>query len=603
MFQRLHHRGCHYLLLLTLGAALFLTNLGKPSLWDIDEGRNLTCSYEMREAGNWVIPTFNSKLRPDKPVLLYWLQMLAYECFGINEFAGRLPSALAALGTVLLCYELGRSMFSAAAGLLGGIIVATTPMLCGAAHFANPDALLNLCVILTLVVFWWGYERPTVGWFAGLGAAQGLGMLAKGPVAVVLPTGIIVAFLLWERRWWTLVDWRQLAAVLSFIVVAAPWYALVSAETKGEFATEFFLKHNRDRALTPMENHAGGLWYYPVILVVGTIPWSIFLLPAMWDTIRSSFQGERRGVSPTWPVSKVRTILAELRRAIEGGEPVPMQLVHLDELDAMLGGSDTDVVHVGLTPRRAPHRLLLCWVVVWIACFTVAATKLPNYVLPAVAPLALITGQWLQRWRLGELRLPTWLMPGAVACLAFVGIVLGGGLLLASGVLPWDLTRGRSFPELAPWALLGLLPIGGGAAAAGCLWKGQRTGVVVSVAVSALLLFVPLWGWAVPLLNAHKSPQPLAMLSEADDREHDVRIVAWQVDHLPSLNFYARRHVDYCENESQVIAFMEYPLPVYAFLPAAEWEALRPKLTVPYRELGRHDDLYRRVPTVVVTNR
>src|SRR5437870_1367593 len=132
MFDRFHHRGWHYLLVATLSASLFFTHLGAPSLWDIDEGRNLTCSFEMREANNWVIPTFNSKLRPDKPVLLYWLQMVAYECFGVNQLAGRLPSALAALCTVLLTYELARSMFSRTAGLLAGIMVATTPMVCGA---------------------------------------------------------------------------------------------------------------------------------------------------------------------------------------------------------------------------------------------------------------------------------------------------------------------------------------------------------------------------------------------------------------------------------------------------------------------------------------
>src|SRR5438445_12056121 len=112
MFDRFHHRGWHYLLLATLSASLFFTHLGAPSLWDIDEGRNLTCSYEMREAHNWIVPTFNGKLRPDKPVLLYWLQISAYEWLGVNEFAGRLPSALAALVTVLLCYELARSLFT-----------------------------------------------------------------------------------------------------------------------------------------------------------------------------------------------------------------------------------------------------------------------------------------------------------------------------------------------------------------------------------------------------------------------------------------------------------------------------------------------------------
>src|SRR6516162_5174372 len=101
MFQRLNHRFGHYALLLAFGAVLFLPNLGGPSLWDIDEGNNAEAAREMFRSGNYVIPTFNYQLRTDKPALLYWLQALAYRAAGVNEFATRLPSALAALLTVL----------------------------------------------------------------------------------------------------------------------------------------------------------------------------------------------------------------------------------------------------------------------------------------------------------------------------------------------------------------------------------------------------------------------------------------------------------------------------------------------------------------------
>src|SRR5262249_28272505 len=142
---------------LAAGSALFLVNLGGPSLWDLDEGRNAGCSGEMYARGDWIVPTFNAVWRTDKPVLIYWLQIAAYRIFGVNELAARLPSALAALATVLLCYELGSRMFGTATGLLGGLIVASTALFCAAARFANPDALLNLCIALTLFCFWRGY--------------------------------------------------------------------------------------------------------------------------------------------------------------------------------------------------------------------------------------------------------------------------------------------------------------------------------------------------------------------------------------------------------------------------------------------------------------
>src|SRR5947209_974589 len=113
MFQRLNGRPGHYALLLAVAAALFLPNLGVPSLWDIDEGNNATAASEMLESGNYIVPTFNYALRPDKPALLYWLQLIGYVAFGVGEFAARLPSALAGTATVLLTYELGRRLFGA----------------------------------------------------------------------------------------------------------------------------------------------------------------------------------------------------------------------------------------------------------------------------------------------------------------------------------------------------------------------------------------------------------------------------------------------------------------------------------------------------------
>ena len=109
-------RACHYGVLLAVTAALCLPNLGRPSLWDIDEGHNAEAAREMLVSGNWIVPTFNFKLRVDKPALLYWCQATAYRFLGVNEFAARLPSVLAALAAVLLTYELGRLLSGAAAG-------------------------------------------------------------------------------------------------------------------------------------------------------------------------------------------------------------------------------------------------------------------------------------------------------------------------------------------------------------------------------------------------------------------------------------------------------------------------------------------------------
>src|SRR5947209_334942 len=184
MFRRCNHRAGHYALLAVVAAGLFLPNLGGPSLWDIDEGNNAEAAREMMESGNWVVPTFNYQLRVDKPALLYWLQIGAYRLFGVNEFAARFPSALAAIATVLLTYELGRRLFDPATGLLGGLVLASTLLFCASAHFANPDALLNACTVLTFLIFWHGFSRNGRWWFVAAGASSGLAVLAKGPVGL-----------------------------------------------------------------------------------------------------------------------------------------------------------------------------------------------------------------------------------------------------------------------------------------------------------------------------------------------------------------------------------------------------------------------------------
>src|SRR5438132_7170721 len=191
MFQALNTRCGHYGLLLAVALALTFPNLGACSLWDIDEGNNAEAAREMLDCGNWVVPTHNYQLRVDKPALLYWLQIGAFHLFGINELAARFPSALAAIASVLMTYELGRRMFGAATGLLAGLVLASTGLFCASAHFANPDALLHVFTLLTLFFFWHSITRLGRAWSVAGGMSAGFAVLAKGPVGLVLPVAVV----------------------------------------------------------------------------------------------------------------------------------------------------------------------------------------------------------------------------------------------------------------------------------------------------------------------------------------------------------------------------------------------------------------------------
>ncbi|MCI0459096.1 MAG: glycosyltransferase family 39 protein [Gemmataceae bacterium] len=559
MFERFNQRAGHYALLLTVGAALFLLNLGGASLWDVDEGRNTTAAYEMLESGNMIIPTFNGVLRSHKPALLYWLQMGAYALFGVNEFAARLPSALAALAALLVIYELGRGLFGAATGLLAGLILGSCVMMTAAARFANPDALLNVSVLLTLAIFWHGYARAGRWWFVPAGAAAGLAVLAKGPTGLLLPAGAIFLFLLWARRLGVLWDRRLRWGVLAFVLVALPWYVWVGVDTKWQFLREFLWQHNVERALTPMEDHGGALYYYLLVLAVGFAPWSVFLGLASWYGWRAAAACGLAGSAGDLPLSRKR-------------------------------------------PEVEPYRFLWCWIAVYLVPFSLVSTKLPNYILPLSAPVALLIARFLDRWRRGAVALPAGLMSACLVCLGLVGVLTGLGLLLAGGAIELPLMRGRYLPGLEVWALLGCVPLLGAGAAWWCVRRQARNGLVATCAVTAVLFLAPLAAWASAALNRHKAPQPLVEQAGALSRDREIRIGGYQLEHLPSLNFYCQRNVTHLTNEQQVREFLSYPLPVYLFLPAPLWERLRPAVG-DYRVAGRHRDLYRACEVVVVTNR
>jgi 4-amino-4-deoxy-L-arabinose transferase-like glycosyltransferase len=560
-------RLAHYALLLTAGTLLFLVNLGGPALWDIDEGRNATAALEMREAGDWIKPTFNGQLRSHKPVLLYWLQMAAYDLFGVNEFAVRLPSALAALVTILFVYELGRALFNPGTGLLAGLVLASSILFCAAAHFANPDALLLAFITGTLFCFWRGHagaqsgDRAATGWWIAAGIPAGLAVLAKGPMGALLPAAVIGAYLVIAGHWRLLFRPVWLGTVLVCLLVALPWYVWVTVETKRAFLDEFLLTHHLERALNPMEDHSGPPWYYLAIVLAGLVPWSAFLAATTW-------YGAWSAVRRPWS-------------AFRGMWSLACDAERSDAVDA--------------------HRFLWCWIGLYLLAFTIAATKLPNYILPIFPAWAMLIARFLERWRSGSLNVPAWLQPLSVATFLVIGLVTLAGLLIAGGVV--DVGLGRSWPGLERWAAVGLVPLAGAAAGAWLLWRGRRTAFVTVSVLTALGFLVPLAGGGSVALNQFRAPRPLVEQAGALQRDQDIRIGCYQLEFLPSLNFYVQRNVQHHPTPQDALESLRQPFQVYLFLPRGDWEQLEPHVRGPHRVLARHREMYRAGEVVVVTNR
>ncbi len=592
-----------YAVLVAVAAALTLPNLGATSLWDVDEGVNAEAAREMRENDTWVIPTFNYQLRTAKPVMLYWLQRASYSVFGVSEWSARLPSVLAVWLTALLVYELARRMFDRATGVLAGIVLVSALEVCVLAHAATPDATLLLFTVLTYYLFWTRHEGDSRRWWTATAAACGLAVLTKGPVGVALPGLVILLYFAWNRELGRLLDRKFFWAALVFLLVAGPWYGLVTAETRGAWAQAFFGRENLQRFATPMENHRGPFFYHAAALLVLFAPWSVFLLGVLWYSAKAA--------RPTPP-----SPLASCEREPPAGSPCNPLLTGKGELAREPAGFETASVDssfspfpsgrgdggVGCLASHRPFRFLICWFAAYLVFFSAAATKLPNYVLPVYPALAILTARFLTRWQTGELTLPKWLMPLAVGALVFTAIVVGGGMLVAGDAVKVLPAGGRVFPGLGPWAVVGLVPLIAAGAMAWALRANDRARFVRVMAFGAIAFTGLTAAFPAQKVDVYKAPRELVRASGVDDPTREMRLA--HIDWFqPSVVFYAHREVADLKSVEQAAEFLAVPTPGYLFVPVKTWEQfVEPKVAVPTRIVARRYDFYRNSEIIVVTN-
>lgn len=550
MFRFFEHRLGHYAILVVCTLLMTLPNLGSFSLFDFDEGVNAEAAREMLEADNWLVPMFNFELRTAKPVLLYWLQMTSYQVLGVNEFAARFPSLLLSVLTVLLVYELGRSMFRPSTGLLAGLALSSAIYFCMMAHAATPDATLLFFTVLTFYFAWQGSRDGRRWWFIPAGVASGLAVLTKGPVGLALPALSVLLFLVWNREFHRLRDKRLVWGILAFCLVALPWYILVSVETRGAWPAGFFGKDNFQRFATPLENHRGPIFYHLIGLLIFFAPWSIFIGVSLWNGI-----SESRNRSDAQP-----------RR------------------------------------EREAVRFLLCWFGTYLVFFSIAATKLPNYVLPLYPALAILTARFLDSWRTGERTYPRWIMPTAWTGLACVGGAAIVGLLLVGGAVTIPNLKMRLFPGIEKWAFIGVIPLLAMGLGVWFQTRGIRSGAVASVTVGSLLFVGSLAACTTTEFDPYKAPKHLVAEGEMFDRTEEVKIGSLYY-FQPSVVFYSQREVKKFESFEEAHDFLSLPYRVYLLVPEPIWKELAPRATCFYRQVSKRYDFLKNCDVLVLTNR
>jgi 4-amino-4-deoxy-L-arabinose transferase-like glycosyltransferase len=469
---------------------LCLAWLGAAPLFDVDEGAFSEATREMLASHDWGHTTLNGEPRFDKPILVYWCQAASVALLGLNEWALRLPSALAMWAWCLATAVFVWPRWGRAAALGAGTVLATSLGVVLIGRAATADALLNLWLALAAFDLWRHLETGERRPLRRAAVWIGLGILTKGPVALLVPGAAVGLWVLTSRQW------PKLRALLSdgpawalLLGIALPWYVYALQRHGMAFVDGFFVKHNLSRYGGTLEGHGGSVGYYLVVMPLLLMPWT----PLLAGVLLRARQG--------W------------------AEPAT--------------------------------RYLLGWAGFVLVFFSLSGTKLPHYALYGLTPLAILAARQLAQagrgmaWALAAAAL---LLLG----LAAAAIVAAPSLAARSGDPLYLTLLSEPMMGSSDWtafltvmsvlALSAVLLIG--------LWVAPWWRLPTKAAASAVLVTVVMVAGVLPWWAQHlQGPlKTLALKARQLDLDQPVGstpsvYVQWRM-HQPSLAVYQQRELE-----------------------------------------------------------
>ncbi|MFZ5449221.1 MAG: glycosyltransferase family 39 protein [Thermodesulfobacteriota bacterium] len=419
--------------LLLVGLVLFFYQLGTAGLMDPDEGRYAEIAREMLALKDWLIPHLNLLPYLEKPPLVYWLTAASFKVFGESAAAARLPVALSALAGVFLAYGLGRALWGPVAGVLGGLVLATSAGYVVLGRILTLDMTFALFLNLAIGLGYLALSRERPGLWPWAYLALALAVLTKGPVALVL-AGLIWVIGTAVNHW----SWRSLINIRGWLLLALltlPWFIAVQWRYP-EFFRFFILEHHLLRFLTPAI-HPEPVYYYVPILLGLLLPWT-WLLP--WTLGRKNpWQDPDERFLLIW--AAVIVVFFSLSR----GKLVPYILPALLPLALVVGNSLVELAGPGRLSFNS--RVLKTCLTIW--AITGVALVALNFWPPEPLTRALSRAGLASPYLLIVCLIWT-LTPLAALLWRHLGALLLGALLL-SALVPLGIdqvSRGRSFRDL-----------------------------------------------------------------------------------------------------------------------------------------------------------
>jgi 4-amino-4-deoxy-L-arabinose transferase-like glycosyltransferase len=311
---------------------LFLYDLTAPDLWSSHEARAAQNAQRMIDDGDWGLPRlYDGQAELQKPPAFYWFVAAIAELRGgtVDRWAVRLPSTLAALLTVFLVWHWLAAQGRTSAGLIAGMVLASSLHFTSLARTGRIDMSLTAAITASLFLLEGAAGRRCRALLAGLTLA--LAILLKGPIGIALPLAVLGVWVRWQRLWpiatsrcplgstW-LAGWMPpaLAAMLG-ITLASPWFIWMNEKTGGEFLRVFFWYHNVQRALGDAPALAiHPWWYYLPRFALDFLPWTPALFAAAWLYCRRTAARSDRSAAfgLIWLLAMVGVLsLARFKRA------------------------------------------------------------------------------------------------------------------------------------------------------------------------------------------------------------------------------------------------------------------------------------------------
>lgn len=520
-----------------ISAFVYFNGLGNLPLFNPDEALYAEPAREMIVTGEYITTLLNYVVRFTKPPLCIWAMAGCYQIFGVNEFAARFFGAACAVVLVAITYLTMARYISLRAAIFGSLTLASAPLFVFTAREAITDMPLSLFGAGTQLAFFHASQSN----FQRRGALYlgyvliGLAVMTKGPVGLVLPVAILLAWHTIKGDLWSAFrSYQPLIGALIVAVIALPWFVTEIYITKGAYFQEFIIRENFQRFTTVVDAHKQPVYYHLLAMLGGFFPWTVYLPQAIVASLAgylSALRGARSagpGIDSGSTLGFDSLASSELRGA--GMALLPTSL------RGLLTCSRNYIEALDVSGRLALYSIL--WATITLVFFSASVSKLLPYTLPAFPALAILVGCELERCLSRQSAFKRLGLPLLVVMLVYAA---------ASLVAPVVAARLRDAPE----GLIALISAYGSAQAVVVLlsilsFKLDRkiTGLTIMTVGTAFLLVVHS-GHILPVLS-NKWEGPLPKFAHFAGQSTDPLIVFDM--RKPGVPFYARKQVENINN-------------------------------------------------------